>query len=264
MRTIIATVHDSMRGINRQVGVGWPHRGQTPHGILHTPRKQTVYSGVMTLVGPNSASTSRAWGELTTPHAREEVLLAMRALSKAGKLAGLSEAKATKSRNGEGGEGELFRVSAFAAPYDRELIAYACADASAQTHLKFVPKVLWGIPIMMIVLSVLSVWPGVWLTDSMIRTYFTSYDYNTSLWYIPLTVLSLVWFAVTSTRKSSREARQSAQEAMEKVQAALPGSVLTSHIAATLAQPSSQASEAEASANQPSVNQPKAQAVPHE
>jgi hypothetical protein len=88
-------------------------------------------------------------------------------------------------------------------------------------------------PIAMIIVSVLSVWPGVWLTDSMIRTYFPSYDYNTNLWYIPLTVLSLVWYGIGSWRRSAREARESAHEAMLKIKAVLPGAKLTSAVGIT-------------------------------
>lgn len=178
----------------------------------------------MALATQTAAQPVRYWGELSTQHSRDEVLEAMRGLSKAGKLAGFAESKQTQS--------ELFRVAAFAMPFDHELVAHARDDAG-KTLLAFAPKLLLKMPIAMIIVSVLSVWPGVWLTDSMIRTYFPSYDYNTNLWYIPLTVLSLVWYGIGSWRRSAREARESAHEAMLKIEAVLPGAKLTSAVGIT-------------------------------
>jgi hypothetical protein len=169
----------------------------------------------------NAAGTTAHWGELLAPQSPQDVLAAMRALSKAGKLAGFTESASNSH--------ETFRVAAFAMPFDRELIAHVTPTASGSA-LRFTPKLLLKMPIIFAVISILSIWPGVWLTDSMIRTYVSSYDFNTNLWYIPLTVISLVWYLWGSWKRSTREARESAHEAMMKMHQALQGSELTSFV----------------------------------
>jgi hypothetical protein len=152
--------------------------------------------------------------ELRTRLSRSDVVARMRALSKAGKLPGFVETRG-------GGDGELFRVAAFATPFDRELIVRADRESEAETTLRWRLRVLPKLPIIMLVVSVLSVWPGVWLTDSMIRTYFPSYDFNTNLWYIPLTLASLAWYGWGAWKRSGAEARQSEAEAVAVMRAAL-------------------------------------------
>jgi hypothetical protein len=149
---------------------------------------------------------------------REHVLASMRALSKAGKLPGYSEANAQPT----GPTREVFRVACFATPFDRELLATVVSESDTHTELAFRPRLLLKVPLIMLVVCILSVWPGVWLTDSMIRTYFPSYDWNTNLWYIPLTVISVVWYGISAWRKANAEAKASAAEAMQTIADALP------------------------------------------
>jgi hypothetical protein len=178
----------------------------------------------MAVVSPTSVGDA-SWGTLRTQCSLPRVLDSMRALSKAGKLPGYTEAHAAKPAAGESpasAQREAFRVACFAAPFDRELLATVVSATESETVLAFRPRMLLKVPLIMLVVCVLSVWPGVWLTDSMIRTYFPSYDWNTNLWYIPLTVLSVVWYGLSAWRKAKAEARTSADEAIQAIREALP------------------------------------------
>lgn len=67
------------------------------------------------------------------------------------------------------------------------------------------------------VILVLTVWPGVWLTDSMIRSYFTSYDYKTWMWYLPLTAPFVPWMMWSAWRRSRASALEEAVRLIERV-----------------------------------------------
>lgn len=62
-----------------------------------------------------------------------------------------------------------------------------------------------------------TIWPGVWLTDSLIATYWSAYGrwtgsmpWLTYAWYLPIAVLPLPWLWKSLLRKSEAMARESA------------------------------------------------------
>lgn len=64
---------------------------------------------------------------------------------------------------------------------------------------------------------ILTVWPGVWLTDSLIGVYWSAYGnwseqmpWLTYAWYLPISVLPLPWVWRSLTRKSKAMAAESA------------------------------------------------------
>ncbi len=81
------------------------------------------------------------------------------------------------------------------------------------------------LPIVYAVVLVLTVWPGVWLTDSMLRTYFTSYDFTTAYWYVPLTLPFVPWGMWTAIKKSRKSARVEAEELIGDVRKTLETTV---------------------------------------
>lgn len=88
-----------------------------------------------------------------------------------------------------------FSTLAFGAPFDHDLIGMASVEAG-QTLLTFRLRMLQKLPAIYVALIAVSVWPGVWLTESMLNTYFSWYRLNiwwTCAWYIPLTVGPVPW-----------------------------------------------------------------------
>jgi hypothetical protein len=122
---------------------------------------------------------------LESPLSPETIVDRLDTLAKRGKLAGFQR----------GTPPTLFEAAAFGTPFDYRLIARG-TSVGGGTLLSFVLKLPPKVPIVYAVIVVLSIWPGVWLTDSMLRTYFSWYTlsmWGTCAWYVPLTILPLPW-----------------------------------------------------------------------
>lgn len=115
-----------------------------------------------------------------------------------------------------------FTLDAAGGIYERTLIATIIsdtADKDEHTEIWFEGKLKRTIPIVVIVVLVFTLWPGVWLTDSILSTWFNWYRLGiwwTSAWYIPLTLLAVpaVW---AQFKKSERESWEDAHKAIEKI-----------------------------------------------
>lgn len=147
---------------------------------------------------------------IVTPLGDADILERVRALSRAGRLPGL--------RTG-GPSGVLFRVDAFGWVFDYDLVG---VRAGSEVRFGLEVQRLW--PSLFILVCVLSVFPGVWLTDSMLSTYFSWYPrefWKTCAWYLPLTILPMPWAWSTAMKRSRLAADASARETIEKLRAAL-------------------------------------------
>ncbi|MCA9294404.1 MAG: hypothetical protein KDA20_11385 [Phycisphaerales bacterium] len=111
-----------------------------------------------------------------------------------------------------------FEASAFGSHFDRTLVGeVAPTDQgsaiafNARRHLKALIAV-W-------VVFLLTLWPGVWLTHSMLLTWFGWYRlpmWGTTAWYVPLTLLCIP--ALLKVQRSSDAASwQHAQETISKI-----------------------------------------------
>lgn len=116
---------------------------------------------------------------------------------------------------------DLFTLPAFGEPFDYTLSARAQPDGPAETTLTFSLQRRWRLPLIMLILIAFTIWPGVWLTDSLIRTYWSTYDFPTWTWYMPVTVLPLPWMWRRMARKSRDAAQTHAAELRETIRAAL-------------------------------------------
>lgn len=115
-----------------------------------------------------------------------------------------------------------FEAAAFGAPFDRTLVGRAVDAGAGTSRVDLTTRLQWKAPLIMIAAIAFTIWPGVWLTDSLMATYFRWYPtefWVTAAWYLPLTVLPLPWIGVRIWRKSEREARASAEKAIEKIAA---------------------------------------------
>lgn len=126
--------------------------------------------------------------------------------------------------------GALFKVDAWGAPFDSDLLARGTTD-SKRTRLEFEVRLRRRMPLIFAVVLVCTVWPGVVITDSMLRLWFGWYnrlaqlpmftwgDFHafTYLWYLPLTVLPLPWMWRGWMRRSCASAQASAREMIDKI-----------------------------------------------
>jgi hypothetical protein len=151
-----------------------------------------------------------------TALAPEAIVARLDFASRRGRLAGF--------RPGPG----LFSVAAFGQPFDRVLIADARGEEGG-TVLEFRSALLLKWPAIFIAVTLFTIWPGVWLTDSLLSTYFASYPWwglRTWMWYLPLTVLPLPWMAKGMWQKSEGLAHDSAHRAIRKIAAEVDGRIV--------------------------------------
>jgi hypothetical protein len=139
-------------------------------------------------------------------------------LSRRGKLPGFR----APARDGE------FSVSAFGHPFDRVLVARG-SDTAEGTVLAF--RLRWSLPLPTAfgALIALTIWPGVWLTDSMLSTYFDGYAawtergwMGTWTWYLPLCA-PLPWALRSMLRRSAATSREAALRTIETIARELGG-----------------------------------------
>lgn len=177
---------------------------------------QAARGGAVSADGGAAPSGSAVGGELPRVHSplsADEIVKRLDALARQGKLPGFAK--------GEGGV--LFRTAAFSEPFDRELLARAEPAAGAAgsgakgTTLRFSLRVLPRVPLIYAAVIGTTIWPGVWLTDSMLKTYFDWYKVETWWWYMPVTVLPLLWAMPRMWRKCARAAEESAREMIGKI-----------------------------------------------
>lgn len=166
------------------------------------------------------ASVVEPLPDLHTPLTTAEILTRLQAASRRGKLAGWQSPAAKPPP-----QGAVFAIKDFGHPFESVLLAHASQQANGTgTRLTFTTRVQPLIPLVYLVVLIASVWPGVWLTDSLIRTYFTGYTFNTYYWYMPLTVPFVPWGMWSAWKKSTRSARTDAHALVEKIRTALAAS----------------------------------------
>lgn len=156
----------------------------------------------------SSPSTS-PFPSIESPLSPEAIVDRLDKLSKRGKLAGFAK----------GTPPTLFETAAFGNPFDYRLLA-STAAAGTGTRLSFALKLPPKVPIIYAIVIALSIWPGVWLTHSMLITYFSWYKLSmlgTCAWYLPLTILPLPWMYKKQFVGSRVAATADAAELIQKI-----------------------------------------------
>ncbi len=154
---------------------------------------------------------------LTTTLTPDQVIQRLQALAKRGKLPDfkiVDEGSSATTRR--------FQMLAFGSPYDRDLFGDV-RQQSTTTAISFTSRLKRKFPIIVIVTMIVSLWPGVWLTDSMLSTYFSWYPrqfWITCAWYLPLTLaaIPMLWKQYT---KSERLTHAETIETIQKIAAAI-------------------------------------------
>jgi hypothetical protein len=147
--------------------------------------------------------------ELRTPCTPEEILRRLDLAARRGRMAGFQPEQAPA----------LFSVEAFASPFEHKLIATPTREGD-ETRLAFRIAVLPKLPTIYAIVIAVTIWPGVWLTHSMLVTWFDWYfrdEWKTWAWYLPLTVIPLPWTLRKLWKKSRSEAHADALAQIGKI-----------------------------------------------
>lgn len=169
------------------------------------------------LSGPAPA---RALPVLHSPLDPSTAMERLGALAKRGKLPGFEDR--SEADRVSHSDTHAFRVLVFGNPYDRELLgAITPQGEGSKTELE--SRLLRKFPTIVVVVMALALWPGVWLTDSMLATYFSWYPNNfwiTAAWYLPLTLLCIpvLW---KQFKKSEAGCATETAELLKKIAAAI-------------------------------------------
>ncbi len=149
---------------------------------------------------------------IETPHSGDEIRERLRAMSKRGKLPGFEPDE----------PGALCSVAAHGTPFDSKLLLHLRDGV-----LSFECRVLPMMPRVFVLLLVITVWPGLPLTE----TFLSSFDWYNGLmgsigietwhWYLPLTTLPAPFAYLGAMKKSCQSAHGSALEAIEKIRSIL-------------------------------------------
>lgn len=136
----------------------------------------------------------------------DDALVALETAAKRGRLAGFARAEAGRR------DGAAFTCAAFGSPFDGELTSRAEGDSPVR--LAFTARLKPKGPIIWWIALILTVWPGVVLTETMVATLFPQWPWlwkNTWWWYMPLTVPFVPWLGWSATAKSRRAVMASAR-----------------------------------------------------
>lgn len=165
-------------------------------------------------VAPIRGSESSSTGEsalpsVASPLSPVQIIERLSRESKRGRLAGFRVIE----------PGNIAAVTAFGGVYDYDLLIHVspCATGS---RIAFEMHLLRKIPIIAVLLIVVSVFPGLQLTHSMLSIYFTWYTIDTWWWYLPLVALSLP-FMWKQFKASRAEAHRDARVTIGKIEGLL-------------------------------------------
>ncbi len=140
-----------------------------------------------------------------------EVVDRLKVRSKRGKLAGFDE----HPRAG------IASVAAFGSPFDSVLSIH-----HAENTVSFTLNLATKLPTIFALVLVLTVWPGMPLTDSFLSNFLwyeglLSRGLATWMWYVPTTILPLPFVWRTAINRSRASAREHAIGTVEKIRKAI-------------------------------------------
>jgi hypothetical protein len=170
---------------------------------------------------PDPAHAALPLPVLRSPLSRDEIISRVKAAAMRGRIEGFE---------GTASSGQLrsadFRVEAFGTPFDGELGGLITADASSApgSTVRFATRMLPRLPIVFLIILILTVWPGVVLTEKIIADYFPAGWYKyTVYWYYPLSVPTVPWAMWVSLRRSRVSIAESARRAIDQIAKEIQG-----------------------------------------
>lgn len=158
---------------------------------------------------------------LTVPYATAEIVSTLDAAARRGKLAGFEP--------GAPGTGYIFRAEAFGTPFEGWLLAHATLTPTTpgggpNTTLTYSRRLkpLWPWTFALVLL--LSVWPGVLLTESLLAAMLPNWTWlwkTTWYWYLPLSTLGGIAGMHQALKRSRLTIAASTHEAAETIKSLL-------------------------------------------
>ncbi|MHC4976573.1 MAG: hypothetical protein ACYTF7_08200 [Planctomycetota bacterium] len=110
-----------------------------------------------------------------------------------------------------------FRVDAFGVPFDADLIG--SITSRDPLTVSYSLRVRMKIPAIFAIVTLLTIWPGVAITDSLIPGEWGWWP--TAYWYLPLTIIPLPWLVVSLRKRTHQTTRAHAQEQIARICATL-------------------------------------------
>lgn len=150
---------------------------------------------------------------IVSPLAPAEAMDKLRVASKRGRMPGFEQ-------RGPG----TFSVELFGTPWDR-LLEGAIAAEGTGSSVRFVRRDKRLVPGLWLAALVLSVWPGVILTDALIPASWGWIGTHVWAWYLPLTIIGNVWTWIWAVRKADATTKASAAESIAAVASEISGRV---------------------------------------
>ena len=172
---------------------------------------KTIVSMDAGLPANTSSSEPPAPAPMAAPMDKLAVVRRMRALSQRGRLPGFEETA------------DGFKALAYGWVFDFDL-AFRIDESPDGCTLTPALVLKRRMPAIVLALLAFSIWPGVWITDSMLSTYFTWYPHEfwkTCVWYLPITILPMPWVWKTAIGRSRLLAEESARELADRVRSEL-------------------------------------------
>jgi hypothetical protein len=121
-----------------------------------------------------------------------------------------------------------FEIRDFGHPFESSLIASIENSGEKGVRITFDTKVRPLVPWIFAVALVLSIWPGIYLVDSMLHHTFSWYNIPTWWWYLPLSVPTSPWAFASAMKKSRHSATADARQLIQKVAGELKGRIVDS------------------------------------
>lgn len=183
----------------------------------HTPESQAPAAG--SAPGAGALADWQNLPVITTSLSPIEAMERLRVASKRGRLPGFEQREAGS-----------FGVELFGTPWDRLLIGVITAEGSGEgggSSVRFMRKDKRLVPGIWLAGLVLSVWPGVVLTDALIPASWGWIGTHVWEWYLPLTIIGNVWTWIWAVRKADATTRASAAESIAAIAAEVAGRART-------------------------------------
>lgn len=117
----------------------------------------------------------------------------------------------------------LLEIRDFGQPFESVLVA-KLEERDTDQSIRFSTHIRPVFPTVFAIMLLISIWPGIYLVDSMLVHYFSWYSIPTWWWYLPLTVPTSPWMFWSALKKSRASAAEDARTLIAKVAAELHAS----------------------------------------
>lgn len=109
--------------------------------------------------------------------------------------------------------GGLFEIRDFGTPFESRLVAVHTPGHSLELRTELLPR----LPVIFLIITIVSIWPGVWLVESFVARFGGEFWRWTWHWYMPLSIISGAWAMWATWKKSKAAAAAEAPEIVARI-----------------------------------------------